>query len=252
MSNEQFRFPIMETVNGIDTVTSLQISNLVEKRHSQVLRDLRKLRASLLEIGNPPALFNELLHEVGTGHGATRKFSYFQISVEVFELLLFGYTGKRMAPIKEAYLATQACKREALFAKPLFEGWLPETKHDAINFLRLMLITRKSYDGATVLSFLIREAALGHTNPEGWIVQRIADAANHLAIEHSALATQIERLEKFGLVEVRRANGRYQAMRACLSGIHQALTEFDPSIVDQFVTPRVGLTRYLAQQEGLC
>lgn len=249
MEKAAFPLPVLESVNGKPTVTSLQVAHHFEKEHFHVVRSIRELECS--------AQFHEsnfglMTRDVLVGNGALRQDPYYHMTRDGFAFLAMGFTGKRAAQWKEAYIAAFNRMEEQLLARAIFDGYVAETKHDAINFLRLMLIARKSYDGATVLSFLIREAALGHTNPEGWIVQRIADAANHLVLEHSALATQIERLEKFGLVEVRRANGRYQAMRACLSGIHQALTEFDPSIVDQFVTPRVGLTRYLAQQEGLC
>ncbi|MEN3158278.1 Rha family transcriptional regulator [Alkalimonas sp. NCh-2] len=81
--------------------TSLKVAECFGKRHDNVLSKLKSLDCSpefhLLN-------FKEVLRDVPGGDGAIRKMPMYEMTKDGFIFLVMGFTGKKAAQIKEAYI----------------------------------------------------------------------------------------------------------------------------------------------------
>ena len=81
--------------------SSLQVAQEFDKRHDNVLADIRNLDCSddfrLLN-------FQEIRRTVSLGDGRTRKAPMYLMTKDGFMYLCFGYRGEKVATIKEAYI----------------------------------------------------------------------------------------------------------------------------------------------------
>lgn len=92
---------LIELIEGQLTTTSLDVATHFAKRHDTVLRAIRQLECS------PDFLarnFAEMIVDVDTGKGATRKSPAFRMTRDGFTFLCMGFTGKEAATWKEAYI----------------------------------------------------------------------------------------------------------------------------------------------------
>lgn len=81
--------------------SSLQVAEAFEKRHDNVLADIRNLECSEeFYILN----FQEIRRTVDLGNGRTRKDPMFLMTRDGFIFLTMGYRGKKASAIKEAYI----------------------------------------------------------------------------------------------------------------------------------------------------
>ena len=95
--------PVVEFADGKLTTTSLNVAEVFNKAHKNVLRDIEALKA------NTPESFHGLNFElmsqdVEIGNGAVRKSNYYTITRDGLVLLVMGYTGKKAMAFKIAYI----------------------------------------------------------------------------------------------------------------------------------------------------
>ncbi|MEO5328752.1 MAG: Rha family transcriptional regulator [Magnetococcus sp. THC-1_WYH] len=99
---QNLTFPIhLEITNGRPTARSIDVAEHFEKRHDNVLRDIRAL-----EIPDEYRLLNfeETFVQVETPKGGTRMDPAFDMTRDGFTLLVMGWTGGKAMQFKIAYL----------------------------------------------------------------------------------------------------------------------------------------------------
>lgn len=95
--------------------TSVEVANAFGKRHDDVLRKIRLLECSeAYHLRN----FTEVIREVPGAKGSTREMPMYQLTKNGFMFLVMGFSGKKAARIKEAYIEAFDMMYEALFIKP--------------------------------------------------------------------------------------------------------------------------------------
>ncbi|WP_419145135.1 Rha family transcriptional regulator [Escherichia coli] len=87
--------------NGQAVTTSLAVANFFSKRHDDVLKKIRTLDCSPEFCARN---FAETSISVNQPNGGTRKLPCYQITRDGFAFLAMGFTGKRAAQFKEAYI----------------------------------------------------------------------------------------------------------------------------------------------------
>ncbi|MBG6240451.1 MAG: hypothetical protein EKE12_01055 [Candidatus Symbiopectobacterium sp. Clec_Harlan] len=88
--------------NGKAVTTSKDVADYFGKRHDNVLRAIDSLDCS----ANFHALnFEEMFSSIEIGNGATRDSKIFTMTKDGFVFLVMGFTGKKAAAFKEAYIA---------------------------------------------------------------------------------------------------------------------------------------------------
>lgn len=81
--------------------TSTKVADAFGKRHSHVLRKLESLECSS---DFTSAHFWVHVQKIDIGHGAKRESKIYQMTKDGFMFLVMGFTGKKAAAIKEAYI----------------------------------------------------------------------------------------------------------------------------------------------------
>ena len=95
--------PAVSVHSGRPATTSREVAQYFNKRHDNVVRDVRSLVANTPERFH--ALnFEEMSEPVGIGNGAVRQDTVFIIYRDGFMLLVMGYTGKKALAVKLAYI----------------------------------------------------------------------------------------------------------------------------------------------------
>ncbi|WP_440864480.1 Rha family transcriptional regulator [Symbiopectobacterium purcellii] len=94
--------PKVSVHNGKAVTTSKDVADYFGKRHDNVLRAIDSLDCS----ANFHALnFEEMFSSIEIGNGATRDSKIFTMTKDGFFFLVMGFTGKKAAAFKEAYIA---------------------------------------------------------------------------------------------------------------------------------------------------
>jgi Rha family phage regulatory protein len=103
----------IEVINGKPRTTSIAVANHFNKRHDNVLRDIKNLIA---ETGDWGLLnFEEASQEVPQPNGGVATYAAYHITRDGFTLLAMGFTGKKALQWKIAYIAAfNAMERELL------------------------------------------------------------------------------------------------------------------------------------------
>ena len=94
--------PVLTLVNGVPTTTSLDVAAFFGKRHDAVLRDIRNVAAQVP--ADHAHNFVDMIIDVATGKGATRKTPAIRLSKTGFTLLAMGFTGAKAMAFKLAYI----------------------------------------------------------------------------------------------------------------------------------------------------
>lgn len=94
--------PEVKINNGQAVTTSIAIANFFRKLHKDVLRKIESLECSPQFAS---AHFCAHVQEVEIGNGATRDSKIYEITKNGFVFLVMGFTGKKAAAFKEAYIA---------------------------------------------------------------------------------------------------------------------------------------------------
>ena len=136
--------------------TSMQVSEWFDRRHDNVIRDIKELDCSaefmLLN-------FEELRRQVDLGDGRFRKYPYYLINKNGFMFLVLGYRGKKAAVIREFWI-----KR--------FD--------DMENFIKNYILSRDEY-----LPFT-RAIEFVHDEPKSYHYSNEYDMINRLVLGMSA------------------------------------------------------------------
>ncbi len=93
--------PEITVINGQVVTSSVAIADYFLKRHDDVLKKIRTLECSP---GFHARNFAEMFIDVTVGNGAVRRTPAYQITRDGFAFLAMGFTGKRAARFKEAYI----------------------------------------------------------------------------------------------------------------------------------------------------
>lgn len=93
--------PEIAIVNGQAVTSSLAVADFFSKRHDDVLKKIRILDCSPEFCARNFAETSILVHQP---NGGTRKLPCYQITRDGFAFLAMGFTGKRAARFKEAYI----------------------------------------------------------------------------------------------------------------------------------------------------
>lgn len=158
--------PAINVVNGYAVTSSLAVADYFSKRHADVIRKIESLECSS-EFSQRNFAFAEYTDEQG------KKRPAYQITRDGFAFLAMGFTGKRAAQFKEAYITAFSAMESALNGKYL-RGELSRANYNlnavydnlsAINkawdeSLRPMLAASKS-PLASSLNDRIKDALLG-------------------------------------------------------------------------------------------
>jgi Rha family phage regulatory protein len=89
--------------NNRTTTSSLDVAEKFEKNHKHVLRDIRSLDCSK-DFFESNFELKEYKARKGKGKGYLASMPYFEITRDGFTFLVMGYTGKKAARFKEAYI----------------------------------------------------------------------------------------------------------------------------------------------------
>ncbi len=81
--------------------TSLKIADAFNKLHKDILKKIEKLECSK-EFHKRN--FAPMSQTIDIGNGATRKSPFYEVTKDGFMFLVMGFTGKKAAVIKEAYI----------------------------------------------------------------------------------------------------------------------------------------------------
>ncbi|EFJ6339235.1 Rha family transcriptional regulator [Escherichia coli] len=106
--------PEIAIVDGQAVTSSLAVANFFSKRHDDVLKKIRTLDCSPEFCARN---FAETSISVNQPNGGTRKLPCYQITRDGFAFLAMGFTGKRAARFKEAYI-NAFNQMEKLLSKP--------------------------------------------------------------------------------------------------------------------------------------
>ncbi|ECA4676437.1 peptidase, partial [Salmonella enterica subsp. enterica serovar Weltevreden] len=93
--------PEIRIINGQAVTSSLAVADYFIKRHADVIRKIESLECSTL-FRKRNFAFTSI--SVNQPNGGTRKLPCYQITRDGFAFLAMGFTGKRAAQFKEAYI----------------------------------------------------------------------------------------------------------------------------------------------------
>jgi len=91
----------VEYIDGKATTTSLDIAMRFQKRHDNVVRDIKNLECP---VGFHALNFEEMTRKVTIGKGAEREERFYRVTRDGFTLLGMGFTGKEAMRWKIAYI----------------------------------------------------------------------------------------------------------------------------------------------------
>ncbi len=192
--------PEIRIINGQAVTSSLAVADYFIKRHADVIRKIESLECSTL-FRKRNFAFTSI--SINQPNGGTRKLPCYQITRDGFAFLAMGFTGKRAAQFKEAYInAFNQMEKRCITALSLF---------DYLRLLRLAgvpgYISRVAVNPATGFSSL--EHITAHNRACGFFV---CNAPSHL--NYGGLGRGAERLA--GFCDDRSANPA-QVTTSCLA-----------------------------------
>ena len=120
---------VISIVNNEPRTTSLKVAEVFGKLHKNVMQKIENLDCSS-EFASANFSANARLEQIGGG--AQREFKYYEMTKDGFMFLVMGFTGKKAAQIKEAYINAFNWMAAQLFAKPV----APKTSADERSPLR--------------------------------------------------------------------------------------------------------------------
>ncbi|WP_334468661.1 Rha family transcriptional regulator [Arsenophonus sp. PmNCSU2021_1] len=104
--------------NGKAVASSQDIADYFGKRHDDVLKKIRNLDCSFdFHTRN----FSEMFQKINIGKGAKRESKYYEMTKDGFVFLVMGFTGKKAAQFKEAYIAEFTRMETKLHSTPKYQ-----------------------------------------------------------------------------------------------------------------------------------
>ena len=207
--------PTVSLHDGRPAVTSLEVAKFFNKRHDNIVRDIRSI------MGNCPENFTALNFEVSNYLDETgRSLPMYIIYRDGFMLLVMGYTGKKALAIKLAYIEAFNAMEEELARRS--RPALPKNRSTRRESLPTIpgSIPRQSLDERPFLDF-VEEVQQAHTQVQE-IQERLLSKAYRLAL---TLCHDIEARTK---APVSKRSGKFTLERFLLDhmtyGLDEALT----------------------------
>lgn len=146
ISPEQFIFAQDQELR----TTSLKVAEAFGKEHSNVIKVIER---TLIQVSDSfgKVNFNATEYEQNNNLGLPAKYKMYEITKDGFMFLVMGFTGKKAAGIKEAYINAFNLMHEKLFpvrkeslpaprAKTYIQGGLEKHQQDEINDMIALLI----------------------------------------------------------------------------------------------------------------
>ena len=93
--------PVIHVENGHTFITSNELAQVFNKSHKNVIRDIEALECSDIFRG---LNFELSFYDAITGNNAKRSYKCYHITKDGFSFLAMGFTGKKAAQFKEAYI----------------------------------------------------------------------------------------------------------------------------------------------------
>jgi len=94
---------LVAEVMGKHEYTSLDVAKRFNKRHDNVLRDIKRIRRDCSD-KFWRLNFEESSRTIKTGNGTVREFPMYRMTRDGFTVLVMGFTGKEAARWKELYI----------------------------------------------------------------------------------------------------------------------------------------------------
>lgn len=95
--------PVVNVIDGIPTVFSLNIAEVFEKEHKHVLRDIENILCTLPEGREFNFIETQIERPSNLGTGMVKSKAY-RLTRDGFTFLVMGYTGEKAARFKWAYI----------------------------------------------------------------------------------------------------------------------------------------------------
>lgn len=95
--------PVVNVIDGIPTVLSLNIAEVFEKEHKHVLRDIENILGTLPEGREVNFIETQIERPSNLGTGMVKSKAY-RLTRDGFTFLVMGYTGEKAAKFKWAYI----------------------------------------------------------------------------------------------------------------------------------------------------
>jgi Rha family phage regulatory protein len=118
---------LVELQNGVATTTSLQVADVFEKNHRDVLETIKNLTAENSAVKN---MFKETTYVNSRG----REYPMYQMDKDGFTLLVMGYTGQKAIEFKLRYIQAFNEMEEALKNQPALR--LPKNNAEMLQVVQ--------------------------------------------------------------------------------------------------------------------
>ncbi len=128
--------PSIHIENDHAVVSSKTVAEHFGKSHKNVMRDIEKLECSeqYRELNFEPSFYT-----AKSGNGATRKYKCYNLTKDGFVFLAMGFTGKRAAHFKEAYIQAFNQMELSLSQPNIPDSSLLGLNQEQAGFLRTIL-----------------------------------------------------------------------------------------------------------------
>ncbi|HGJ5878257.1 MAG TPA: Rha family transcriptional regulator, partial [Arsenophonus nasoniae] len=130
--------------NGKTVTTSKDVADYFGKRHDNVIRAIISLDCSL-EFHS--LNFEEMVFQAEIGSGATRESKIYHMTKNGFIFLVMGFTGKKAAQFKEAYIAEFDRMEAELHSAPKYQPEAHEkfSSKDTQNLARIIALMTQNF-----------------------------------------------------------------------------------------------------------
>ena len=120
--------PVVNVIDGIPSVLSLNIAEVFEKEHKHVLRDIENILCTLPEDREVNFIETQIERPSNLRTGMVKSKAY-RLTRDGFTFLVMGYTGEKAAKFKWAYI-DEFNKQQALLESLA----LPQTQFERTKF----------------------------------------------------------------------------------------------------------------------
>ncbi|MCG9097848.1 Rha family transcriptional regulator [Laribacter hongkongensis] len=128
-------------INNEPRTTSLKVAEVFGKLHKHVLAKIESLDCS---DDFASANFSAQARMVKIDNGATRETKYYEMTKDGFMFLVMGFTGKKAAQIKEAYINAFNWMAQQLFGKPTAPQTTTADERSPLRAAVSMLVGKRS------------------------------------------------------------------------------------------------------------
>ncbi|ACO74979.1 hypothetical protein LHK_01995 [Laribacter hongkongensis HLHK9] len=132
---------VITIINNEPRTTSLKVAEVFGKLHKHVLAKIEHLDCSE-EFTSANFSANARLEQIGGG--AQREFKYYEMTKDGFIFLVMGFTGKKAAQIKEAYINAFNWMAQQLFGKPTAPQTTTADERSPLRAAVSMLVGKRS------------------------------------------------------------------------------------------------------------